>query len=180
MPDDQLLLRRVVTGVNSLGRSCVLFDGPPAETLPLRGREALHEIWTHSPGLLRQSDDLDNGKGKVSLAPSSNGAKFRWFTLEPERSDTPPVEAEYTKVFDSIGGGDFRPDTSRHPSMHCTPTTGFIILLRGSVRLLLDDDERILSPGDVVVQRGTNHAWICESDEPALLIAVLIDADYVG
>lgn len=180
MSDDQLALRRVVTGTNVNGRSCVLLDGPPAETLPLRGREALHEIWTLLPGLLNQSDETDTGKGKVTLAPPSHGAKFRWFTLEPEGRDHPPIESEYTKVFDLIAGADFRPDTSLHPSMHRTPTTDLIILLRGSVRLLLDDDERLLSPGDVVVQRGTNHAWICESEEPALLIAVLIDTDYTG
>ena len=43
--------------------------------------------------------------------------------------------------------------------------------------LLLDDDEVQLKPFDVVVQRGTNHAWINNGSEPALFIAVLIDAN---
>jgi quercetin dioxygenase-like cupin family protein len=43
------------------------------------------------------------------------------------------------------------------------------------VRLLLDADERVLGPGDVVLQRGTNHAWVCEGDEPAVMVAVLSD-----
>ena len=43
--------------------------------------------------------------------------------------------------------------------------------------LLLDEDERDLKPFDVVVQRGTNHAWINKGTEPALLIAVLMDAE---
>jgi hypothetical protein len=30
-------------------------------------------------------------------------------------------------------------------------------------------------PFDVVLQRATNHAWVNRSDEPALLMAVLID-----
>jgi len=34
-----------------------------------------------------------------------------------------------------------------------------------------------LKPHDVVVQRGTNHAWVNNGAEPALLIAVLIDSD---
>jgi len=38
-------------------------------------------------------------------------------------------------------------------------------------------EETDLKPFDVVVQRGTNHAWACTSKEPALFIAVLIDAD---
>ena len=51
------------------------------------------------------------------------------------------------------------------------------ILLKGDVTLLLDNDEVRLKPFNVVVQRGTNHAWVNNGDEPALLIAVLIDSD---
>ena len=49
--------------------------------------------------------------------------------------------------------------------------------LKGDVTLLLDEDEVRLKPFDVVVQRGTNHAWVNNGDEPALLIAVLIDSE---
>jgi len=41
----------------------------------------------------------------------------------------------------------------------------------------LDQDEVELQPFDVVVQRGTNHAWVNHGSEPALLIAVLIDSE---
>jgi len=34
-----------------------------------------------------------------------------------------------------------------------------------------------LKPFDVVVQRGTNHAWVNKGPEPALFISVLIDAE---
>jgi hypothetical protein len=33
-----------------------------------------------------------------------------------------------------------------------------------------------LKPFDVVIQRGTNHAWVNLSDEPALMMAVLLDS----
>ncbi|HXZ68517.1 MAG TPA: cupin domain-containing protein, partial [Alphaproteobacteria bacterium] len=42
--------------------------------------------------------------------------------------------------------------------------------------LLLDADEVEVKPGDVVVQRGTNHAWVNKGPEPALYLAVLVDA----
>ena len=61
--------------------------------------------------------------------------------------------------------------------MHKTETIDYIILLKGDVSLILDEEEVRLQPFDVVVQRGTNHAWVNHSDEPALLIAVLIDAE---
>jgi len=35
----------------------------------------------------------------------------------------------------------------------------------------------LLKQGDVLVQRGTNHAWSNRTDEPAVLAFVLIDAD---
>jgi quercetin dioxygenase-like cupin family protein len=61
--------------------------------------------------------------------------------------------------------------------MHKTNTIDYIILLKGDVTLLLDEDEVNLKPHDVVVQRGTNHAWVNNGREPALLIAVLIDSE---
>src|ERR1700730_2661324 len=33
-----------------------------------------------------------------------------------------------------------------------------------------------MKPFDVVIQRGTNHAWVNKGKEPALLVAVLVDA----
>ena len=43
--------------------------------------------------------------------------------------------------------------------------------------LLLDEGERKLEPFDVVVQQGTNHAWVNKGSEPALLAGVLVDAE---
>jgi quercetin dioxygenase-like cupin family protein len=62
--------------------------------------------------------------------------------------------------------------------MHQTKTIDYIILLEGDVTLLLDEDEVQLKPFNVVVQRGTNHAWVNNGTEPALLIAVLIDSEF--
>ena len=76
-----------------------------------------------------------------------------------------------------MGAAHERVDTSRHPAMHKTKTIDYIILLKGDVTLLLDEDEVRLKPFNVVVQRGTNHAWVNNGNEPALLIAVLIDSD---
>ena len=79
--------------------------------------------------------------------------------------------------FAAMDASDALVDVSRHPAMHKTRTVDYIILLSGKVTLLLDDDEVALEPFDVVVQRGTNHAWVNHGDEEALLIAVLVDAE---
>jgi quercetin dioxygenase-like cupin family protein len=78
--------------------------------------------------------------------------------------------------FQTMEASHCRPDTSRHPGMHRTATVDYIVLLTGRVTLLLDDDEIDLEPFDVVVQRGTNHAWVNRGNIPALLLTVMIDA----
>jgi quercetin dioxygenase-like cupin family protein len=64
--------------------------------------------------------------------------------------------------------------------MHLSSTVDYIVLLRGRVKLVLDKDETVLNPFDVVVQRGTNHAWVNLEETPALLLAVLIDASHAS
>ena len=68
-------------------------------------------------------------------------------------------------------------DVSKHPAMHKTDSIDYIILLKGDVTLILDEDEIDLKPFDTIVQRGTNHAWRNNGNEPALFIAVLIDSE---
>ena len=80
-------------------------------------------------------------------------------------------------AFEKIGAAHHRVDTTKHPAMHKTETIDYIILLEGDVTLILDEEEIDLKPFDVVVQRGTNHAWVNNGSEPALLIAVLIDSN---
>lgn len=40
----------------------------------------------------------------------------------------------------------------------------------------MDEGETKMSVGDVLVQRGTNHAWSNRSDKPAAVAFVLIGA----
>jgi quercetin dioxygenase-like cupin family protein len=40
----------------------------------------------------------------------------------------------------------------------------------------MDEGETLLRAGDVLIQRGTNHAWSNRTEEPAVLAFVLIDA----
>lgn len=64
-----------------------------------------------------------------------------------------------------------------HSVMHRTHTLDYGILLEGECELHLDGGEIVqLRTGDVVVQRGTNHAWVNVSSKPARLAFVLIDA----
>ena len=170
--------RRVITGHNASGKSVVMIDGPPARILgsDLRG---LAEIWNTDNSTVNAQDATDRADIDVVLSPIANGSKFRFFAVAPEDPSISDAEREarVSERFAAMGAAHERVDTSRHAAMHKTETVDYIILLSGEVTLLLDEDERDLKPFDVVVQRGTNHAWINKGKEPALLIAVLLDAD---
>jgi len=49
-------------------------------------------------------------------------------------------------------------------------------VLSGEIDMLLDDSEVHLKAGDVMVQQGTNHAWVNNGTEVCRIAFVLIDA----
>jgi quercetin dioxygenase-like cupin family protein len=77
-------------------------------------------------------------------------------------------------VFAEVGAAHHVVDRSVHPVMHETPTLDIICLLQGEARLILKDGETLLKPGNVVIQRGTNHAWQAVGG-PTFFLGVLID-----
>jgi quercetin dioxygenase-like cupin family protein len=65
--------------------------------------------------------------------------------------------------------------------VHRTETIDYGIVLAGDVLLVLDDgSETPLTAGDVVVQRGTNHAWVNPGDESARMAFVLVDGVFTA
>jgi len=174
---DWSALRRIVTGDDKTGKSVVFIDGGAAKTLAVE-EAGLAEIWTAalSPGgLLDGRDRLADED--VRLEPANGAVKVRWFTVPAEDPSKSPAEREAAAAFGfaAAGASHARIDTARHPMMHKTETLDVIVLVRGEVDLLLDRGEaRRMKPGDVVIQRATNHAWVNHGDETALLVAVLI------
>ena len=171
-------LRRVVTGHDEYGKSCIVFDDVPPESYRF-GEGGLFEIWESGGKVVSSTDKLDLASGNVVLGPKNNSAKFRYFSIAPtpDGASTEELEEMFSQIFRDISASEDRVDTAKHPGMHKTKTIDYIILLKGTAKLILDMEETDLKPFDVVVQRGTNHAWVCTSKEPALFIAVLIDAD---
>ena len=170
-------MRRIITGHNSEGKSVVKIDGGQSRSV---GEEVggLFEIWSTDDSSVDSTDSIDRADTDIVLSPTPGGSKFRYFRINPTPEGIPAemLEELAAQAFQSIGAEHERVDTTRHPTMHKTKTIDYIILLEGDVTLLLDDEVK-LQPFDVVVQRGTNHAWINNGSEPALFIAVLIDAN---
>ena len=171
-------MRRIVTGHNENGKSIITMDGPPARSI---GEDVggLFELWNTDGNEVISSDVIDRADDEIILSPPSGGTKFRYFQINPLPEGVPEdmLQEIAADAFEKVGAAHHRVDTTKHPAMHKTETVDYIILLKGDVTLILDEEEVNLKPFDVVVQRGTNLAWVNNGNEPALLIAVLIDSD---
>ena len=171
-------MRRIITGHDENGRSIISIDGPPARSI---GEDVggLFEIWNTDGNDIISSDSSDRADEDIILSPSKGGTKFRYFQINPmpEGISNEMMQEIAADAFEKIGASHHRIDATKHPAMHKTETIDYIILLKGDVTLILDQEEVDLKPFDVVVQRGTNHAWTNNGNEPALLIAVLIDSE---
>lgn len=174
-------LRRIVTGHDAQGRSVVLEDAVLTKRKGPASR-GVTEVWNTDPQPIDSQAFADPVNLPFELIPRPGGSKFLFFAVAPESADgdDETAKARAAAAFASYGADAARPDTSISPWMHKTKTIDYIIVLKGEVTLLLEGEERTLKPFDVVIQRGTNHAWINRGAEPALLIAILIDADYSG
>ena len=51
--------------------------------------------------------------------------------------------------------------------MHRTDTIDYGLVISGELYAIMESGETLLRPGDVIVQRGTNHAWQNRSSGPA-------------
>jgi hypothetical protein len=161
--------RRIVTGHDAEGKSIVAIDGPATE---------VGAYWQTEATPANNAAPGDAAQSVRGLEPPPMGSIFRYAIIPPEDPSVPrhEIEAAIAKAFAQMGAEHCRPDTTRHPGMHKTRTIDYVILLSGELTLLLERGEVQLKPFDVVVQRGTNHAWVNKGKTPAILAAVLIDA----
>ena len=166
-------LRRVVTGFDAEGKSVVVSDGPaPAPFY-------LHEMWSTAKTPADVSFPPDIAESGLKLEPPINGTIFRLVQIPPEAPSMSKEELErvLAEVYALGGASHCRSDTTRNPHMHRTKTVDYVIVLEGELTLLLENGEVDLKPFDVVIQRGTNHAWINKGPDPALIAAVMVDCE---
>jgi uncharacterized cupin superfamily protein len=61
--------------------------------------------------------------------------------------------------------------------MHETQTTDYAIVMEGEIWAVMAVGETKLRAGDVLVQRGTNHAWSNRSNKLSIVAFVLVGAE---
>ena len=67
------------------------------------------------------------------------------------------------------------------PRRHRTETTDYIVVLSGRIEMRQDDGESVaMGTGDVMVQRGTYHAWRNPGPDVCRMVLVLVGAVPLG
>jgi hypothetical protein len=150
--------RRIVTGHNAAGASVVVSDGPVPVTkeLPEDG-VAFHEVWVTdtAPALIHAGDE-DPTAGAVTVPPPTHGTRIRINEFLPGHLDERGLQSP----------------------VHRTASIDYGIVLEGEVTLILDDSEVTARAGDIVVQRGTDHAWANRGDSVARVAFVLVGGEF--
>lgn len=176
--------RRIVTGHDSEGRSIISSDEAPPAEFRVQSVPGLvfNEVW-------RTADcpaPIDNGvdptlTAGLQLLPAPRGSLIRVLEIPPgnvHESDTKAAAQSFAEmgaahtVVKKAGG------QGSHPFMHRTETVDYGVLLAGDIWLIMDQGEVRLRPGDIVIQRGTSHAWSNRSDRPARLLFVLLGGQF--
>jgi hypothetical protein len=170
-------VRRIVTGVNSQGRSCIVEDGvsPAMQLTPGRAGFRNNNLWrtVGSPAPVGASDSVLEQRG---VLPPPCGTVLRVIDIPPESADPAEVKRQTSAVFAAMfPDAHHEAGHARHPGMHATATIDYAILLQGELVAILEEGETLMRAGDILVQRGTNHAWANRSGSVARIAFVLID-----
>ncbi|MEI7427985.1 MAG: cupin domain-containing protein [Betaproteobacteria bacterium] len=170
-------IRRVITDNDSSGKSYFIEDGPSPAVKEVAQRPGYRvtNIWrtTQSPVKVNSEDSITQHAG---VLPPKNGNVLRIIDYPPEPKDPQEIKRLQDITFANLypdAGHDLKPGD--HPGMHITKTVDYAIVLAGEITAILETSETILRAGDVLIQRGTNHAWANRSDYPARIAFILID-----
>jgi len=170
-------IRRVITGHDQDGKAVVISDTAASNILqrPNRPGVALTNLWqTFDPP--RFDGPEETVAEALVLHPPHKGTVFRVVQFDPEDPEV-LAKLDGASAFAEMGAAQNVVRNARHPFMHRTESVDYAIILSGRIVMLLDDSEVELAAGDVLVQRGTNHAWSNQFDEPCLIAFVLVDAE---
>jgi mannose-6-phosphate isomerase-like protein (cupin superfamily) len=163
--------RRVVTGVDTEGRSCIVSDGLTPHRLAGPGLTKC-DIWRAEslPTPLTADDGIDE---MVSL-PQKAGLVYRVVSFPPD-SEWDRTKG-YSDAKGALPGSDIAEKTGI-PGLHVTETVDILTILSGELYVVTETGEALLRPGDTLVQRGTTHAWSNRGTVPATAVSLMMAAE---
>ena len=148
-------IRRVVTGHDARNVAKVLIDAPATNAKKPNSGVVSTLMWItdKNPADIGTGETIeDMGARIVGTPPPANGTRFCVI-------DFPP---------------------GNPPHMHRTETVDYVIVMEGEIDMDMDDSTVKLKAGDVMIQRGTNHAWANRGSKLARVAFVLVDAKPLG
>ncbi len=173
-------VRRVVTGHDKNGKSMFVVDGaaPNIKEMASMPGLALTDLWVTNGSPADNSSNADAADRPIVLEPPANGSILRIVEFPPDSAWRNQADAK--AAFDSIGAGHAKDGSTADPMMHTTATVDYLIILKGEIYAIMEHGETLLRPGDIMIQRGTNHSWSVRGTEPCILAAILINAKPLG
>ena len=153
--DNDPPIRRVVTGHGASNVAKIIRDAPATNAKHPGPGMVSTMIWCtdRTPADIAVGENVeDMGARILGTSPPPSGSRFAVI-------DFPP---------------------GNKPHMHRTETIDYVIVIEGEIDMDMDDSTVRLRAGDVMVQRGTNHAWANRGTTRARVAFVLLDAEPLG
>jgi oxalate decarboxylase/phosphoglucose isomerase-like protein (cupin superfamily) len=142
--------RRIVTTHDATGKPVILVDGDATNHKFPDAKMSSTLMWSTDATPTGISGNEDEGARILGSAPPFGGSRFTMMV--------------------------FQPGNQVH-GVHRTDTVDYVICVAGEIDMFLDESEFVtLRAGDVLIQRGTYHAWVNRSAKPCQLAVVLVDA----
>lgn len=167
-------VRRVVAGLDTDGRSAVLFDGDAtthAENPNWPGF-GVKLLWLtdHTPVVVRAG--VDEAARPLQILPSPGGSTCVICEFPP-LSSLDAMTSSQRALAQQLTFGDTHDEQSLQ--LHATPTLDYLVMISGELTLVLEAGETTLRAGDVLIDCGVRHGWENRGTVPAICLSVMID-----
>lgn len=180
------MVRRVVTGLTSGGKSVIISDGVSPREMVLQHTPGFvsSPLWkVEAAPVVQNGDRTDRIAEGGTMVMPEGGSAFWVITFPPDSvmmsADWDPAVAGPEMAAAAPGIAERM--EADNPGMHQTPTVDYVTVIKGPIVLELDDGEKVvLEAGDTVVQQGTRHAWRNPGSEPVSIAVVLLGARELG
>ena len=163
--------RRIVTGEYADGRSYFVSDGPsPNHFFAEYAPSFVQVLWATGEGAAKGEEPAPQGHN--FSFHSEGGSILRIVDFPPDSEYDLASMAKFLNEHEVAVEGD-----TRHFWFHKTDSLDYAICLEGEIYAMMDEGETLMRPGDVLIQRATNHAWSNRSNTRCRMIFVLLALD---
>lgn len=163
-------IRRVITGHDSNGKAVILADEQVASVTA--GGFSFDPMWASDVEAVVPND------GSIPTNPTffpafGESRVFTW-VAQPGSVESPAASME---EMEAAAPGLVAHMEADNPGMHTTQTIDVDVILSGEIWMEVDDGVQThLKAGDVVIQNGTRHRWDNRSDQPTVVLSVILGA----